>query len=83
MLDSKQIREQLRDMLDSFSEISQDSDTDIFECTDRDAEIRGPHLGDSGDNSDGQTSENVGRGDDEDNDNADWTLWGENGHDCC
>jgi hypothetical protein len=51
-LDSKQIREQLHDDSDSFSEISQDSDIDIIAHSDPDAKINEPDLSDSGGNSD-------------------------------
>jgi hypothetical protein len=60
-LDSKLIREQLNNDSDSFSEFSQDSDIDVFDCIDSDAEISGPGL--SCNNSDGQVSANVGGGD--------------------
>jgi hypothetical protein len=82
-LDSKQIHEQLHDS-DSSSEFSQDSDIDIFDLTDPDAETRGADLRDSCSNSDA----NVGGGGgcsggykDEDDDNEDWALWDENDHD--
>jgi hypothetical protein len=41
-LDSKQIHEQLHVDSDSFSEFSQDSDIDMFDCIDPDAKISGP-----------------------------------------
>jgi hypothetical protein len=47
MLDSKQIHEQLHDDSDSSSEFRQDSDIDIFDRIDPDAEIYGPDLSDS------------------------------------
>jgi hypothetical protein len=43
-LDSKQIREEMHDDSDSFSEISQDSENDINVHTDPDAEINEPDL---------------------------------------
>jgi hypothetical protein len=98
VLDSKEIREQPHDDSDSFSEISQDSDTDINEASDPDAEINRPDLSDSGGNSDdGQADENGGSGggdrsayddaaDDDDDDvdyNEDRALWDKNDHDFC
>jgi hypothetical protein len=69
--ESKQIHELLHDDSDSFSEFSQDSDTDIFDSTDPDAEICGTDLRDSCSNSgDGQASAYVG-GDDGGNDDSD------------
>jgi hypothetical protein len=86
-VDSKLIHEQLHDNLDPSSEFSQDSDIDIFDCTDPDPEIRRADLSDSCSNSDDdQASVNVG-GDDgggggnKDNDNEDLALWDENDHD--
>jgi hypothetical protein len=46
VLGSKHICEQLHDDSDSFSEISQDSDTDIIEHNDPDAEINRHDLSD-------------------------------------
>jgi hypothetical protein len=87
-LGSKQIREQLHDVSDSFSEINQDSDIDIIAHSDLDDEINEPDLSDSGGNyDDGQASTNVvdcgGGGDDNDEDdtNDDWAVWEENDHD--
>jgi hypothetical protein len=51
-LDNKQIREQLHDDSDSFSEFSQESDICMFDHIDPDAEISGPDLRDSCSNSD-------------------------------
>jgi hypothetical protein len=48
--DSEQMREQLHDYSDSFSEISQDSDFDITEYSD----LHRPDLSDSSGNSDGR-----------------------------
>jgi hypothetical protein len=80
-LDSKQIHEKLRNDSDSFSEFSQDSDIDIIDHVDPDAEISGPDLSDSGSNSDdGEASANVGSDNDEDGDNEDWALGDENDH---
>jgi hypothetical protein len=45
-LDSKQIREQLHDSLDSFSEISQDVDIDVIEHHGPDVIINRPDLSD-------------------------------------
>jgi hypothetical protein len=59
-LDSKQIHEQLHDDLDYFCEFIQDSDIDIFDYIDLDAEITGCDLSDSCSNYDGQVSANVG-----------------------
>jgi hypothetical protein len=60
-LDGKQVREQLHDDPDSFNKISQDSDIDMIERSDPDAEISRPDLGDSGGNSDdSHGSVNVG-----------------------
>jgi hypothetical protein len=93
-LDSKQIREQLHVDSDSFSEISQDSDIDIIEHSDPDAEINETDLSESGGNSDdGQASTNVvdddddgvGGDDNDENDdtNDDLALWDGNDHDFC
>jgi hypothetical protein len=58
-LDSKEIREQLHDDLDSFSEISQNSDIDVIEHSDPDAKINKPDLSGSGGYSDnGQAGAN-------------------------
>jgi hypothetical protein len=60
VLDSKQIRQQLQDDSDSFSEISQNSDINITEHSDSDAEINRPDLSDSvGNSDDGQADTNV------------------------
>jgi hypothetical protein len=69
----------------SFCEFCHDSD--IFDRTDRDAEICGSDFCDSCNSYDDQVSGNVG-GDvcgnggynDEDDDNEDWALWDENNH---
>jgi hypothetical protein len=82
-MDSMQIRELLHDDSDSYSEFSQDSDIDVFDHVDLDAEICGPGLHESCSNSDnGEESANVGGGggvysggyDDEDGDSEDWVL---------
>jgi hypothetical protein len=82
----------LHDDSDSFSEFSQDSDIEIFDCTEPDAKICGPDFSDSCCNSDdSQASANVGSDnggnddggggyDNEDNNNDDWALWDENDH---
>jgi hypothetical protein len=92
-LDSKQIHEQLHNDLDSFGDLSQDSDIDIFDRIDPDFEISRPDLSDSCSNShDSQVGANVGGDDggndggcgdydDEDDDNEEWALWYENNHD--
>jgi hypothetical protein len=90
-LGSKQIREQLHDDSDSFSEISQDSDIDITAHSNPDDEINETDMSDSGGNSDdGQASINVddddgGGGDDNDEDDTidDWAFSDENDHDFC
>jgi hypothetical protein len=43
-VDSKQIHEELYHNSDPFSEFSQDSDIDVFDRIDPDAEINGPDL---------------------------------------
>jgi hypothetical protein len=84
-LSSKHICEHLHDDSDSFSDISQDSDTDITEHNDPDAETNRCDLSDSSGNSDdGQVCENAGdyddggggRGGDDNNDddNEDFAL---------
>jgi hypothetical protein len=80
----KHIHEQLHDDLDSFSDFSQDSNTDIFECIDPDSEISRPDLSNSDDS---QVSANVGGDDggrggyDDEDDDEKWALWYENNHD--
>jgi hypothetical protein len=72
------------DYSDSFTQFSQDSDIDIFDCLDPDSEIYEPDMSDSFSNSDdGQMSANEGGGgyDDEDDDNEDWAVCDENNHD--
>lgn len=83
-LDSKQICEQLHDVLDSFCEISQNSDIDLIVHSDPDAKINEPDLNNSDGNSDDcQASTTVGGvgGNDEDNGNDDWAVWDKNDHD--
>jgi hypothetical protein len=72
-LDSKQIHEQLHVDSDFFSEFSQDSDIDMFDCIDPDAKISGPVLSDSCSNSDDCCG--GGGYNDERDDNEDWALW--------
>jgi hypothetical protein len=80
---------QLHDNLDSFTEISQDSDIDIIKYSDPDVKINRPEMSDSGGNSDdSQASTNVGGGgcgggsdNTEDDDGEDRTLGDENDHD--
>jgi hypothetical protein len=70
-LDSKQLQEQQHVDSDSFSEFSQDSDIDMFDCINPDAKISGPDLSDTCSNSDDcQVSGNVGD-DDGGNDSGD------------
>lgn len=60
-LDGKQIREQLHNDSDSFSEISQDPDIGIIDHSDPDAEISKSDFGGSGSTSDdSHGSVNVG-----------------------
>jgi hypothetical protein len=53
-LDSKQIHEQLRDDSYPFSKFSHDSDIEIFDHIDTDAEISGPDLSDGCNSDDDQ-----------------------------
>jgi hypothetical protein len=87
-LDTKEIHKQLHDDSEIFSQLSQDSDINIFNHTDHDAKISWPGLSDIYSNSaESKATANLvsGRGcgyDDNDN-NKVWALWDKNDHDFC